>query len=338
MKLSRPDGTPVAASRLRNPRHVARAPRTSRSAATFSGSPRSLSRRVLGPDVSGPVIAGPRETSTPGIGSCRRSTLPMAGFPNPSSWESRWARRWCTSSEHQNGFVERSDRVRTGDTRAPAREEWDQGQDTPPTKPLNVTVARIGDVAFVGVGCELLVEVGMEIKSASPFKHTFLITHCNGKAGYLPPKHLYEEGGYEVDSTGYAPEAAGILVKENRCGCSRLCRRMGLRPVRILVHIPRRQSHPARTGVPGYAGHRVGWVLRAVRMTRPRNPPAIACQPGQESQATPVGWGRMGLRPVRMTRPHNPPAIAFRPGQDPRLRRRSKTGRSRTGVSDAHTL
>ena len=95
-------------------------------------------------------------------------------------------------------------------------------EDAPPTKPLNVTVARIGQVALVGVGCELLTEVGMEIKEGSPFEYTFVITHCNGKAGYLPPKHLYEEGGYEINSTGFAlrrPESSS----RNRCGCSRTC-------------------------------------------------------------------------------------------------------------------
>ena len=100
-----------------------------------------------------------------------------------------------------------------------------------PTKELNVTVARIGDVGFVGVGCELLTEVGMAIKADSPFKHTFMITHCNGGAGYLPPKHLYKEGGYEIDSTGFGPEAADILVKN----AVRMLNELGGRSKEILV-------------------------------------------------------------------------------------------------------
>ena len=91
----------------------------------------------------------------------------------------------------------------------------DRDEDAVRTKQLNVTVARIRDIAFVGVGCELLTEVGMAIKAESPYRHTFVITHCNGRAGYLPPKHLYDEGGYEVDRTGFAPQAADILVKES---------------------------------------------------------------------------------------------------------------------------
>ena len=82
------------------------------------------------------------------------------------------------------------------------------------TRPLNVTAARIGDVGLLGVGCELPTEIGMAIKAGSPYQHTFVITHCNGRAGYLPPKHLYKEGGYEITSTGFSPQAEDILVKQ----------------------------------------------------------------------------------------------------------------------------
>ena len=82
----------------------------------------------------------------------------------------------------------------------------------PPT-PLNITAARVGDIAFIGLGGEILTEIGMAIKAASPYKHTFVITHCNGAAGYLPPEHLYIEGGYEIRSSRFAPQAADIVVK-----------------------------------------------------------------------------------------------------------------------------
>ncbi len=70
--------------------------------------------------------------------------------------------------------------------------------------PVNITAARIGeDIAFIGFSVEMLTEIGMKIKSGSPFKHTFLITHCNGSSGYLPPAGLYKEGGYETTSTPF---------------------------------------------------------------------------------------------------------------------------------------
>lgn len=86
-------------------------------------------------------------------------------------------------------------------------------KDSPPAE-LNITAAKVGDVAFVGIGCEVLTEIGMAIKSASPYKHTFVITHCNGAAGYLVPENLHIEGGYEVRSSPFGPHAADMVVKE----------------------------------------------------------------------------------------------------------------------------
>jgi hypothetical protein len=79
---------------------------------------------------------------------------------------------------------------------------------------FNVTVGRLGDVALVGLGGEAFNEIGKAIKTASPFPHTLIITHCNGSAGYLPTKEAYPEGGYEVQTSPFAPEAANEVVQE----------------------------------------------------------------------------------------------------------------------------
>jgi len=81
------------------------------------------------------------------------------------------------------------------------------------TRHIQVTAAAVGDVAFLGLDCEALVEIGKEIKARSPFKHTFILTNCNGGSGYLPPAHRYPEGGYEVEISGFGPEAAGMVVE-----------------------------------------------------------------------------------------------------------------------------
>ena len=86
-------------------------------------------------------------------------------------------------------------------------------KDCPPTT-LAVSAARVGNVAFVGLGAEVLTEIGMAIKAGSPYQHTFVITHCNGSSGYLPPEHLYVEGGYEITSSAFAPQAAEMVVKQ----------------------------------------------------------------------------------------------------------------------------
>jgi len=86
-------------------------------------------------------------------------------------------------------------------------------KDTGITDSINVIAARVGNVAFVGFNVEMLSEIGMAIKASSPYKHTFMITHCNGYNHYLPPEHLFKEGGYEVMRSSFAPQAADIVVK-----------------------------------------------------------------------------------------------------------------------------
>ena len=82
------------------------------------------------------------------------------------------------------------------------------------TPDFNLTVGRLGNVAVVGIGGEVFSELGLAIKKGSPFPHTLIITHCNGAAGYVPTKEAYHEGGYEVTSSHFAPEAADELVQE----------------------------------------------------------------------------------------------------------------------------
>jgi neutral ceramidase len=85
----------------------------------------------------------------------------------------------------------------------------------PATVPVNITVARIGeDIAFVGFNVEMLTEIGMEIKAGSPYKYTFVITHCNGSSGYLPPAELYKEGGYEIQSTRFEIGSADMVIRK----------------------------------------------------------------------------------------------------------------------------
>jgi hypothetical protein len=79
---------------------------------------------------------------------------------------------------------------------------------------VNVTAAAVGNIAFVGLDCEASVEVGLAIKKASPFTATFVMTHCNGWAGYLPTETQHAEGGYEVARTGFGPGAADVLTRE----------------------------------------------------------------------------------------------------------------------------
>jgi len=90
----------------------------------------------------------------------------------------------------------------------------DEESTTGPTASINITVARLGDIAFVGWGGEVFNEIGKAVKEKSPFRHTFVLTHCNGAAGYLPTASSYSEGGYEVQSSHFAPGADEVLIRE----------------------------------------------------------------------------------------------------------------------------
>lgn len=57
---------------------------------------------------------------------------------------------------------------------------------------------RIGDLGIAAIPFEVFTEIGLEIKSRSPFKDTFTIELANGSNGYLPTPAQHELGGYET--------------------------------------------------------------------------------------------------------------------------------------------
>lgn len=56
------------------------------------------------------------------------------------------------------------------------------------------------DVAILSMPGEIFVELGLAIKKASPFKHTFIAELANGSIGYVPNRDAYPQGNYEVVS------------------------------------------------------------------------------------------------------------------------------------------
>ena len=53
---------------------------------------------------------------------------------------------------------------------------------------------------------------GIEIREASPFKTTIVITGCGGSAGYVPSALAVPNGGYEVYTTPWEFGTAEIIV------------------------------------------------------------------------------------------------------------------------------
>ncbi|MBN2508037.1 MAG: hypothetical protein JXQ71_15225 [Verrucomicrobia bacterium] len=56
-------------------------------------------------------------------------------------------------------------------------------------------------------------EIGRAIKAASPFPHTFVLTHGNATGGCLPTRPGHAEAGYEPQSCPFAPGAAERAVE-----------------------------------------------------------------------------------------------------------------------------
>ncbi len=79
---------------------------------------------------------------------------------------------------------------------------------------LEVQVFRLSsDVAVVGLPGEVFVDLGLAVKSASPFATTLVIELCQDAPGYIPTKKAFAEGSYETVNSRIAPGGGEMMVK-----------------------------------------------------------------------------------------------------------------------------
>ncbi len=76
---------------------------------------------------------------------------------------------------------------------------------------IRVSCMQMGHIILVGISGELMTEIGMDVKESSPFKHTVMVTHCNGSSGYLCTDQSYLEGGYEPMVSRTMPGTAAMI-------------------------------------------------------------------------------------------------------------------------------
>jgi hypothetical protein len=91
-----------------------------------------------------------------------------------------------------------------------------------PDMTIRLSTLRIGHIVLVGISGELMTEIGMDIKTTSPYKHTYVLTHCNGSNGYLCTDKAYTEGGYEPMVSRTMPGTAEKIRKALREMTNRL--------------------------------------------------------------------------------------------------------------------
>ena len=73
----------------------------------------------------------------------------------------------------------------------------------------------LGDVGIVALPGEIFVELGLEIKKKSPFKHTFILTLSNNSIGYIPNADAFDYGAYEVEVSEIAKGQGERLVESS---------------------------------------------------------------------------------------------------------------------------
>ncbi|HWQ54830.1 MAG TPA: neutral/alkaline non-lysosomal ceramidase N-terminal domain-containing protein [Bryobacteraceae bacterium] len=82
-------------------------------------------------------------------------------------------------------------------------------------KPLDaeVQVITVGkQLAWVGLPGEIFTELGMAIKTASPFQYTVIAELANGSVGYVPNRKAYPEGAYESESARCGEGSGEMMV------------------------------------------------------------------------------------------------------------------------------
>lgn len=74
---------------------------------------------------------------------------------------------------------------------------------------------RLGSIALICIPGEPFTEISQEIVRRSPFPDTLFSGYSNGGFGYIPVRSAYPEGGYEVESSPFAPGAAELIIEES---------------------------------------------------------------------------------------------------------------------------
>ncbi len=75
----------------------------------------------------------------------------------------------------------------------------------------------LGDIALVGIPGEFFTELGIQLKRLSPFRYTYVVELANDYIGYIPDRHAFDLGGYQVWTGFHSFVAKGTgetMVKE----------------------------------------------------------------------------------------------------------------------------
>ena len=81
--------------------------------------------------------------------------------------------------------------------------------------PVEIHAYRLDDqTAIVTMPGEVFAELGLELKSRSPFANTMIIELANLDIAYIPTKRAFSEGGYEAINSRLAPGSGENMIEE----------------------------------------------------------------------------------------------------------------------------
>lgn len=79
---------------------------------------------------------------------------------------------------------------------------------------LELQSIAIGDrYAMVSMPHKVFVELGMQIREASPFPVTAVVTLAQDIDFYVPTRKVFEEGSYEVTTSSFQPGGEELIVE-----------------------------------------------------------------------------------------------------------------------------
>lgn len=90
-------------------------------------------------------------------------------------------------------------------------------RDFPDKVAIKIQAIRLGDFGIVSLPSETFVEIGLQLKNASPFKQLMVVELANGYNGYLPTPQQHEWGGYETwrARSSYLETEASLKIVKN---------------------------------------------------------------------------------------------------------------------------
>ncbi len=176
--------------------------------------------RLTGVLQSGAPIAlyqdEPVEPELPVLRVCSRSLrLPLRQFQPPEELEAAAAAsREELNRLRKEGTQDQIQAATARATQAGMRAEQARLHHGKTQTDWQLQGIRIGQIALLSIPGEPFTEINQQIVRESPFEHTLFSGYSNGGFGYMPIAAAFEEGGYEVEISPFAPQAAGIVVHE----------------------------------------------------------------------------------------------------------------------------